>query len=162
MRTMFLLLYLAALLVSGCAKSVLVGSFCGPLPEHSAVSAIAADAVTCLSTLYPPGKTSLHLLPAMDADNDFATTFENGLRGRGFTLAAVESDKAITVAYVFDSLGDTDQKAAWYLHLSLFDPKSGNKSIARAYTTSGHPEAGQSHRDFKFSSHAIHATERNP
>ncbi len=80
MRNILLSLCLVMLFASGCAKPGLIGSFCGPLPERGAVSAIAADAVACLSALYPPDHTSLHLLQAKDAGNDFATAFENGLR----------------------------------------------------------------------------------
>mgnify|MGYP000529438955 CR=1 FL=1 len=41
------------------------------------MSAIAADAVGYLSALYPPGHTSLHVVPAKVADNDFAAAFED-------------------------------------------------------------------------------------
>ena len=65
MRNLILSFCFIMLFASGCAKPGLVGSFCGPLPEHSATSAIAADAAACLSELYPPGHTSLHLLQAV-------------------------------------------------------------------------------------------------
>ena len=77
MRNILLSLCLIMLFASGCTKPGLVGSFCGPLPERGTVSAIAADAVACLSALYPPGHTSLHLLQAKDAGNDFAAAFES-------------------------------------------------------------------------------------
>ena len=128
---------LTAFFASGCAVRGPVGSFCGPLPEKAAVSAIAADAVSCLSGLYPPGHTALYLIPAKSAANDFAAAFENGLRAQGFTLVATESGDALSVAYTLDAL---DEKAAWYLQLRLSD----GKAIARAYTASGQPEAGQS------------------
>ncbi|MDL2210243.1 hypothetical protein LJC26_05515 [Desulfovibrio sp. OttesenSCG-928-O18] len=143
MRKTFLALCFAVLFASGCAKSGLVGSFCGPLPERGAVSAIAADAVACLSELYPPGHTSLRLLQAKDAGNEFAAAFENGLRSQGFTLAATDSADVIVVAYTLDAL---DEKSAWYLQLRLSD---GNV-IARAYTVSGQPEAGQSRTEQEF------------
>ena len=135
-RLLLLCIVLMGLFVSGCAGRGPVGSWCGPLPEKAAVSAIAADAVHCLSGLYPPGHTALHLIPAKVADNDFAATFESGLRARGFTLAATDAD-ALSVAYTLDAL---DEKAAWYLQLRLSD----GKAIARAYSASGQPEAGQS------------------
>lgn len=83
MRKLFLYLCFAVMFASGCAKPGLVGSYCGPLPEQNAVSAIAADAVDCLSALYPPGHTSLHLLQAKDAANGFTSAFETGLRAEG-------------------------------------------------------------------------------
>jgi len=144
-----LLPWLFMLLASGCAKPGLVGSFCGPLPEHQAVSAIAADAVASLSALYPPGHTVLHLLPAQDADNDFAVALENGLRAKGFTLAATGSGDAITVVYILDALDKGDGNSAWYLQLRLSDPKSGGKAIARAYTVAGLAEAGQSRTELE-------------
>mgnify|MGYP000014516514 CR=1 FL=1 len=141
-RILLLLIVLMGLFVSGCAGRGPVGSWCGPLPEKAAVSAIAADAVHCLSGLYPPGHTTLHLIPAKAADNDFAAAFESGLRARGFTLAATDAD-ALSVAYTLDAL---DEKAAWYLQLRLSD----GKAIARAYTASGQPEAGQSRTEVEF------------
>lgn len=143
MRNILLSLCLVMLFAFGCAKPDLIGSFCGPLPERGAVSAIATDAVACLSALYPPGHTSLHLLQAKDTGNDFATAFENGLRSAGFTLAAAESADVLVVAYTLDAL---DEKSAWYLQLRLSD----GKVIARAYSASGQPEAGQSRTEQEF------------
>ena len=143
MRKILLSLRLVVLFASGCAKPGLMGSFCGPLPERGAVSAIAVDAVACLSELYPPGHTSLHLLQAKDAANDFASAFENGLRSQGFTLAAAESADVIVVAYTLDML---DEKSAWYLQRRLSD----GKAFARSYTASGQPEAGQSRTEQEF------------
>lgn len=141
-KTLFALCF-AVLLASGCAKPGLVGSYCGPLPEQNAISAIAVDAVDCLTALYPPGHTSLHLLQAKDAANDFAAAFESGLRSEGFTLAATESADVIVVAYTLDAL---DEKSAWYLQLRLSD----GKAIARSYTANGLPEAGQSRTEQEF------------
>lgn len=143
MRKVLLSLCLTVLFASGCAKPGMIGSFCGPLPERGAVSAIAADAVACLSELYPPGHTGLHLLQAKDAGNDFAAAFEKGLRAKGFTLAAADSADALTVAYTLDAL---DEKSAWYLQLRLSD----GKAFARSYTASGQPEAGQSSTEQEF------------
>lgn len=144
MRKILFSLCLMVVFASGCAKPGMIGSYCGPLPEQSAVSAIAGDAVACLSELYPPGHTSLHLLQTKEAVNDFAAAFENGLRAQGFTLAAAESADVVVVAYTLDAL---DEKSAWYLQLRLSD---GNV-IARSYTAGGRPEAGQSRteRDFR-------------
>ena len=142
-RVLLLSLVVMGLFASGCAVRGPVGSWCGPLPEKPAVSAIAADAVSCLSALYPPGHTSLHVVPAKVADNDFAAAFENGLRANGFTMASAESADVIVVAYTLDAL---DEKSAWYLQLRLSD----GKAIARAYTASGQPEAGQSRTEVEF------------
>ena len=143
MRGILLSLCLMLLFAYGCAVRGPVGSWCGPLPERGAVSAIAEDAVACLSALYPPGHTSLHLLQARDAGNDFAAAFENGLRAKGFTLAAADSADVLVVAYTLDAL---DEKSAWYLQLRLSD----GKALARSYTASGQPEAGQSQTEQAF------------
>lgn len=143
MRKILLLLCLLMLFASGCAKHGIVGSWCGPLPERGAVAAIADDAVACLSELYPPGHTSVHLLQAKDAGNTFASAFENGLRAKGFTLASAESADVLVVAYTLDSL---DEKNAWYLQLRLSD----GKAFARSYTANGQPEAGQSRTELEF------------
>ena len=143
MRKLFLYLCFAVMFASGCAKPGLVGSYCGPLPEQNAVSAIAADAVDCLSALYPPGHTSLHLLQAKDAANGFTSAFETGLRAEGFTWAVAETADVIVVAYTLDEL---DEKTAWYLQLRLSD----GKAFARSYTANGQPEAGQSRTEQEF------------
>ena len=143
MRKLILALCFSVLFASGCTKPGLVGSWCGPLPERDAVSAIADDAVACLSEMYPPGHTSLHLLQAKDAGNEFAAAFENGLRAKGFTLAAAESDDTLSVAYTLDTL---DEKSAWYLQLRLSD----GKAFVRSYTADGRPEAGQSRTEQEF------------
>jgi hypothetical protein len=138
MKTILLPLCLLVL-ASGCALRGPFGSFAGPLPEKSAVAAIADDAVSILTDLYPPGHTAIRLLPAKDAENGFAVAFESALRAKGFTLAAPDSS-ALTLAYTLDMLED---KAAWYLRLRLSDPYGG-KVTARVYDAQGRPEAGQS------------------
>ena len=148
MRSVLFSLLLALLLTSGCAVRGPVGSYCGPLPEGGAVSAIATDAVSCLVALYPPGHTALHVIPAKNVDNGFAGAFESGLRAQGFTLVAADATETIAVAYTLDSLED---KAAWYLQLRLSD----GKAIARAYTASGQPEAGQSRTNIEFKRSAL-------
>ena len=140
MKNILLPLCLCGILLSGCASRGPVGSFCGPLPERSAVTAIAADAVACLAGMYPPGHTTLRLLPAKVAENGFASAFESGLRARGFTVAAEASPNAVIVAYTLYALYEKDKKAAWYLQLRLSD----GITIARAYTAAGQPEAGRS------------------
>ena len=151
MRTFIFPLLLLVLLASGCAVRGPIGSYCGPLPEGSAVSAIATDAVDYLSALYPPGHTSVHLVPAKDVDNGFAQAFENGLRTKGFTLvpdARVDTRQdALAIAYTLDAM---DEKSAWYLQLRISDAGEQGKSVARAYTASGQPEAGQSRTEIEF------------
>lgn len=141
MRILIFPLLLMILLASGCTGRGPVDSYCGPLPEENAVAAIAADAVDCLSTLYPPGHTSIHLVPAKDADNGFAQAFENGLRAKGFTLVPDARPDVVAIAYTSDVM---DEKSAWYLQLRIADDQENGKSIARAYTANGQPEAGQS------------------
>lgn len=144
MRTFILPLLFMVLLASGCASRGSLGSYCGPLPEGDAVSAIAADAVDRLSSLYPPGHTGLHLVPAKNVENAFAQAFEHSLRGKGFTLHPETTAEAVAVAYTLDALFEKGEERAWYLQLRIFDSKTGGISIARAYTASGQPEAGQS------------------
>jgi hypothetical protein len=137
MKMLILSLMLAVSLASGCASRGPLGSFAGPLPEKPAVAAIADDAVSILTDLYPPGHTALHVLPVQEAENGFALALDSGLRAKGFTLAAKDAYDALTLAYTLDML---EAKAAWYLHLRLSD----GKAIARAYDAQGQPEAGQS------------------
>jgi len=136
MKNIFLSLCFLIVLASGCVSRGPINSFAGPLPEKSAVAAIADDAAFILAGLYPPGHTALRLLPAKNAENSFAVVFESSLRGKGFTLAATDSD-TLAVAYTLDVL---DEKTAWYLHLRLSD----GKVIARCYLANGQPEGGQS------------------
>jgi len=82
MKNIFLSLCFLIVLASGCAPRGPIGSFVGPLPEKSAVAAIADDAAFILAGLYSPGHTTLRLLPAKNAENSFALAFENSLRGR--------------------------------------------------------------------------------
>lgn len=147
MRTFIFPLLLMVLLASGCAGRGPVGSYCGPLPEGNAVAAIAADAVDSLSALYPPGHTSVHLVPAKNVDNGFVQAFENGLRTKGFTLIPDARADALAIAYTLDAM---DEKSAWYLQLRISDTAEQGKSIARAYTASGQPEAGQSRTEIEF------------
>ncbi|MDR1945877.1 MAG: P-type conjugative transfer protein TrbG [Desulfovibrio sp.] len=144
MRIPLVALLLAVSLASGCAHKGLTGSYYGDLPRNGAPALIAADAVSCLSDLYPPGRTTLRLLAAEKADNAFAAALENGLRAKGFTLlpeTAAEQEDAVLVAYTLDVL---EKDAAYYLQLRLSDGKSGGKAISKAYTAQGTPEAGRS------------------
>ena len=147
MRTLIFPLLLMMLLASGCAGRGPVGSYCGPLPESNAVAAIAADALDCLSALYPPGHTAVHLVPAKDANNTFGQAFENGLRAKGFTLVPDARPDVVAIAYTLDAM---DEKSAWYLRLRISDNDESGKSLARAYTASGQPEAGQSRTEIEF------------
>ena len=147
MRILIFPLLLMVLLASGCAGRGPVGSYCGPLPEGSAVAAIAADAVDSLSAIYPPGHTAVHLVPAKNVDNGFGQAFESGLRTKGFTLIPDARPDALAIAYTLDAM---DEKSAWYLQLRISDTAEQGKSIARAYTASGQPEAGQSRTEIEF------------
>lgn len=150
MRIFIFPLLLMVLLASGCAGRGSLGSYCGPLPEGGAVSAIAADAVDCLSSLYPPGHTGIHLVPAKRVENAFVQAFESGLRTKGFTLAASPAPDAVVIAYTLDALFENGEKSAWYLHLRVSGGETGGTSIARVYTASGQPEAGQSRTEIEF------------
>jgi hypothetical protein len=117
--------------------------------KKDAVSAIAADAVSILTEMYPPGHTRLHVVPAKDAENAFASAFERRLRNNGFTLAANDADNTVSVAYILDALPEKGEKkaTAWYLRLRLTDGATV-RAVARAYTAQGQAEAGQSRIDF--------------
>ena len=134
---------LLALCLSGCAGRGLSGSFCGPLPSDAAVVQVAQDAVSFLAMSYPPGHTSLYLLPAKEADNAFARALESGLRARGFIILAQAAQAwkdAVSVAYTLDALRD---ESAWYLQLRLSD----GRALSRAYDAAGMPEAGRTQID---------------
>ncbi|MDO5484035.1 MAG: hypothetical protein Q4F27_03920 [Desulfovibrionaceae bacterium] len=130
-------LLILVILLSSCAGRNMSGSFCGSLPGDEAVAHMAQDAVAFLSNAYPPGHTALFLLPARNANNAFARSFENGLRMKGFTILAEDKKDALAVAYTLDSLLD---ESAWYLQLRLSD----GRALARAYDAAGFPEAGRS------------------
>ena len=72
--------------------------------------------------------------------------FENGLRTKGFTLIPDTRPDALAIAYTLDAM---DEKSAWYLQLRISDTEESGKSIARAYTISGQPEAGQSRTEIE-------------
>lgn len=146
MRNSIFSLLLVIIFVSGCASRGNFGSYCGPLPESDAVSSIALDAVNYLTALYPPGHTRVHLVPAQDASNIFAQIFENSLRAKGFTLALEDQANALVVAYALDVLFEDGEESVWYLELRISDFEKGNQSIARVYTRTGQPVAGQSQR----------------
>lgn len=150
MRTLILpLLLFAVLFASGCAGKGYLGSYYGEVPQDSAPSMIAADAVGYVVGLYPPGHTALQVLNAEKADNAFATAFENGLRAEGFTIlpatdVPADAGAYTAIAYTLDVL---EKDAAYYLQLRFSD----GKAVSRAYTATGQPEAGRSAtpHDFK-------------
>jgi len=124
---------LALALLTGCAGRIKAGnSFVGNLPKDAAVQKIAEDAVACLLTLYPPGRTTVHLVTPKVRD-DFSKMFDTSLRAKGFTLSP---SGALTVVYVLDALR-ADKPLSWYLQLQI-----GGKTFTRSYTATGQPEAG--------------------
>jgi hypothetical protein len=134
-------LILALLLLGGCAGSHNTGnSFVGNVPNETAQQ-IAIDAVAYMTSLYPPGHTTLELV-APKEQNNFSQGFENGLRAVGFTISKGIPD-AVTVAYVLDGL---QAKTSLYLQLIIVDPNKGRTTVTRAYTPGGVPEAGFSSR----------------
>ena len=86
-RTLFaLILCLLSGCLAGCAGSKNVGgSYVGTLPQSGAAS-IAEDATAHLSSLYPPGHTSIRLVVPKQSDA-FSQALENSLRQKGFTLS---------------------------------------------------------------------------
>ena len=131
-----LILCLLAGCLNGCAGSRTVGgSYVGTLPQNGAAS-IAEDATTQLSSLYPPGHTSIRLVAPKQSDA-FSQALETSLRQKGFTLSP---NGTVTMSYVLDELRSA-KPSAWYLQLRIAD-KSQNKTLARSYTASGQPAAG--------------------
>lgn len=143
MRGVILILMLFCVLASGCASRGLSGSFYGDV-SGEAPALMAADTVDYLTSLYPPGRTTLRIAAAKKADNAFAAALENGLRQAGFSLLAADaasSADCITIAYTLDVLNDApEQETAFYLQLRFSD----GKAVNRAYTANGQPEAGRS------------------
>ena len=131
-----LILCILAGCLTGCAGSRTVGgSYVGTLPQNGAAS-IAEDATTQLSSLYPPGHTSIRLVAPKQSDA-FSQALETSLRQKGFTLSP---NGTVTMSYVLDELRSA-KPPAWYLQLRIAD-KSQNKTLARSYTASGQPAAG--------------------
>lgn len=50
------------------------------------------------------------------------------------------------MAYALDVLFEDGEESVWYLELRISDFEKGNQSIARVYTRTGQPVAGQSQR----------------
>lgn len=159
MRGFLLILMLFCVLASGCASRGLSGSFYGDV-SGEAPALMAADTVDYLTSLYPPGRTTLRIAAAKKADNAFAAALENGLRQAGFSLLAADaasSADCITIAYTLDVLTDApEQEAAFYLQLRFSD----GKAVNRAYTANGQPEAGRSATPLGKASLAERATAR--
>jgi uncharacterized lipoprotein YajG len=131
-----LVFMLALILLAGCATRYNTGnSFVGDIPKEAS-QRIAADAVAYLSSLYPPGHTTINLVTTKELSN-FRQAFENGLRAAGFTLSR-DGSETISVAYVLDGL----DKASAYLQLVIADPNQGKMTVTRAYSINGEPEAG--------------------
>ena len=136
-RTLFALIFwFLSGCLAGCAGSKNVGgSYVGTLPQ-SGTASIAEDATAHLSSLYPPGHTSIRLVAPKQSDA-FSQALETSLRQKGFTLSP---NGTMTMSYVLDELRSA-KPPAWYLQLRIAD-KSHNQTLARSYTASGQPAAG--------------------
>jgi len=132
MKRYFFLL-VAFLCLSGCAGRT-GESYVGTLPDSSAASRIAEDAVSRLASFYPPGHTSLQLMAPAQGDA-FSTNFERGLRAKGFTLSPTGTVK---VSWVLDEL---KPEKSWYLRLRIKDG-AVTRTLSRAYNAQGMPSAG--------------------
>lgn len=131
-----LILCLFAGCLTGCAGRYNVGSsYVGPLPKGG-TSSIAEDATAHLSSLYPPGHTSIRLVAPKQSD-EFSQALETSLRHKGFTLSP---SGTLTMSYVLDEL-QSAKPPVWYLQLRIAD-KTQSKTLARSYTASGEPAAG--------------------
>ncbi|GAB6194292.1 hypothetical protein [Desulfocastanea catecholica] len=132
-RIFALILFLG---LTGCAGSHKVGgSFVGQLPQEGVV-AIADDATSYLTSLYPPGHTSINLVTPQQSDA-FSRALETNLRQKGFTLSG---SGTVTMSYVLDTLHSA-VPPVWYLQLRIVDTEQ-SKTIARSYTANGYPAAG--------------------
>lgn len=131
-----LVLFLLASCLTGCAGRYNVGnSYVGPLPKGG-VATIAEDTTAHLSSLYPPGYTSIRLVTPKQSD-EFSQALEASLRHKGFTLSPTAT---LTMSYILDEL-QSAKPPVWYLQLRIAD-KAQNKTFARSYTASGEPAAG--------------------
>ena len=145
MKRFALALLMLTCLASGCANKGVVGSFFGEIPQNGVTSAIAEDAADYLAGKYPPGHTTLCILPADKAANAFDSAFESRLRACGFTVRPVQpaAPDGLTVSYVLDRI---EADASYYLQIRLSD----GAAISRAYTATGQPEAGRSATPHEF------------
>ena len=145
MKRFALILLVMSCLVTGCASKGVLGSFYGEVPETTIAAAIADDAATYLAGKYPPGHTTLQVLPADKSANAFDTAFESRLRALGFTVRPEQpaAPDALTVSYILDRI---EADSSYYLQIRLSD----GAAISRAYTSTGQPEAGRSSTPHKF------------
>ena len=138
MKRFALALLVITCLASGCANKGVVGSYFGEISQQGVTAAIAEDAAGYLAGKYPPGHTTLCILPADKTANAFDSAFESRLRALGFTVRPVPAaPDALTVSYVLDRI---EADASYYLQIRLSD----GAAISRAYTATGQPEAGRS------------------
>ncbi len=113
--------------------------------------AIAEDAADFLAAKYPPGHTTLQIVPADKSANAFDNVFEARLRTLGFTVrsaaptgpAGSAAPDALTLSYILDRI---EADASYYLQIRLSD----GTAISRAYTATGQPEAGRSSTPHEF------------
>lgn len=146
MKRFALVLLVLSCLASGCANKGVVGSFFGEMPQKNGViPAIAEDAAAYLAGKYPPGHTTLQILPAGKSTNAFDSAFDSRLRALGFTVrpSTPAAPGALTVSYILDQL---EADSSYYLQLRLSD----GAAISRAYTATGQPEAGRSSTPHEF------------
>lgn len=131
MRKLSPLLLVFAL--GGCATVSPYGSF---LPEnHQAIeTAVAQDAVTQITALYPPAKTRVVLQHA--ATDPFGISLTDGLRNAGYALVEFSANPTGQAAeageplrYVLDQAGDNN--------LYRLTVQIGNQSISRLYNSTG-------------------------
>jgi len=148
MKRFALALLVLTCLASGCANKGFVGSFYGEIPQQGVTAAIAEDAADFLAAKYPPGHTTLQIVPADKSANAFDNVFEARLRTLGFTVrpsapAAPAEPDALTLSYILDRI---EADASYYLQIRLSD----GAAISRAYTATGQPEAGRSSTSHEF------------
>ncbi len=133
MRAFILLLCLA--LCSGCAARH-GGSFCGQGLQAEQEKVMASDAISRLLDVYPPGLTTLHLVPAQRGS--FGELLEQGLRARGFRLEPAAGADVVELSYTLDAI--REEPAAWYLHMALSDGFAFSRVYILGERTT--PEAG--------------------
>lgn len=112
MKKIFLLLT-AIFLLNGCA--VEQGSYSAiddKTRYPNALESLSADAAQSLAAKYPPGRTTVEVVPYTE-NSRFAEYLENALRERGFTVG----QGGVSLNYLVDFVG-TD---AMYLAITVND-----------------------------------------
>ena len=130
-RLLVLFCLLAVALSLGCSRYGSAKSFdIGNVPA-STMQIMANDAASLIVADYPPGFTSIQIVPvASKLGSGFTAVLENALRTKGFSVVPKGESSTLSLLYKVDRL--KDDGGIWYLNLQF----AGN-SIARVYNSAG-------------------------